>query len=529
MSKTYDVVIAGGGHNGLVAACYLAKAGVKVCVVEKNDKVGGGVMTRELTVPGFKHDVCSVAHTLLQANPLLRNDELQLKSKYGLRYVNPDRMTAIFFDDGTTLEFYTDMERTCGAIAKFSQRDAEAYRRFCLKVFETLDLLVMGMFGVPPSASHQAMMMEASQAGQELMRTQSVSAWDLINEWFENEKIKIALARYASESMMNPFDNGTGFGFYIILPLMHRYGTGVPIGGSGTFAEALKACFLDHGGEVRLSSPIREFKLVGGKARGVVLESGEEILASKAVISNLHVQQIFPKMVPGAALPEGFQARINSLKRSNFQPFNMHVALHEAPRYKVGPAVDDFFWVERSHSDPEAFARAFRDLEYGIPRRDFVAYVTQDTVDKTRAPEGKRVLNMYAFAPYQLKDGGPQAWDRIGKEVAHGFLDDLRQLTTNMSDDNIIGFSWMTPLDIERHNNSMIGADIVHFGSYSWQVAGNRPAPGFGQYKSPVDGLFLTGASTHPGGGVTAASGRNVAQVVLDEVFGKDFDQVIGG
>ena len=221
MSKTYDIVIAGGGHNGLVAACYLAKAGRSVCVVEKNDKVGGGVMTRELTIPGFKHDVCSVAHTLLQANPLLRNDELELKAKFGLKYINPDKMTAIFYDDGSTLEFYTDLERTCQAIAKFSERDADAYRRFNHQVFQNLDMLVMGMFNTPPSASHQALMMEQSQVGQELMRTQAMSAWDYISEWFENDKVKIALARYASEAMMNPFDNGTGFGFYIILPLMH--------------------------------------------------------------------------------------------------------------------------------------------------------------------------------------------------------------------------------------------------------------------------------------------------------------------
>lgn len=524
MSKTYDIVIAGGGHNGLVAACYLAKAGQSVCVVEKNDKVGGGVMTRELTVPGFKHDVCSVAHTLLQANPLLRNDELELKAKFGLKYINPDKMTAIFYDDGSTLEFYTDLERTCQAIAKLSERDA--YRRFNHQVFQNLDMLVMGMFNTPPSASHQALMMEQSLVGQELMRTQAMSAWDYISEWFENDKVKIALARYASEAMMNPFDNGTGFGFYIILPLMHRYGVGIPVGGSGAFADALRACLEHHGGEVRTEAPVRQFKIEGGRATGVILESSEEILARKGVISTLHAKQVFPSMVPGCELPEGFERRIRTLKHSSFQPFNMHVALHEAPRYKVGPAVDDFFWVERSHSDPEEFARAFRDLEYGIPRRDFIAYVTQDTYDKTRAPAGKRVLNMYAFCPYNLK-GGAQRWDEIGEEVAHAFLDDLRKLTTNMDDDNIIGFSWMTPLDIERHNNAMIGADILHFGSYSWQIAGNRPAPGYAQYKSPVDGLYLAGASTHPGGGVTAASGRNVARVLLEE-SGLDFDELIG-
>lgn len=525
LTEQFDIVIAGGGHNGLVAGCYLAKAGLKVCVVEKNDKVGGGVMTRELTVPGFKHDVCSVAHTLLQANPLLRNDELQLKSKFGLQYINPDKMTAIFYDDGTTLEFYTDLERTAQAIAKFSQKDADAYRRFNCEVFQNLDMMVMGMFHAPPNAGAQAVMMEQSLVGQSLMRTQSMSAWDFICEWFEHPKIRIALARYASEAMMNPFNNGTGFGFYIILPFMHRYGVGIPVGGSGAFADKLRECFESHGGTVRVDAPVKQMRMDGSKVSGVVLESGEEIIARKGVISTMHVRQVFPHMVPGASLPEGFEPRIRGLKPNSFQPFNLHLALHEAPQYKVGPAVDDFFWVERSHSDWEAFARAFSDLEYGIPRRDFIAYVMQDVYDKTRAPEGKRVLNMYGFAPYNVK-GGAQKWDEIGKEVAHGFLDDLRQLTTNMGDDNIIGFSWYTPLDIERHNNAMIGADILHFGSYNWQIAGSRPAPGYGQYKSPVAGLYLAGASTHPGGGVTAASGRNAAQVVLEDL-GIDFDSLI--
>jgi phytoene dehydrogenase-like protein len=148
MAEKYDVIVAGGGHNGLIAACYLAKAGVKVCVVERNDKLGGAVMTRELTVPGFKHDVCSVAHTMLQANPLIRNDELRLKAKFGLQYANPQKMTAAFFDDGSVLEFYTDLERTCESIAQFSQHDAEAYRRFNHQVFQTLDMIVMGMFSV---------------------------------------------------------------------------------------------------------------------------------------------------------------------------------------------------------------------------------------------------------------------------------------------------------------------------------------------------------------------------------------------
>lgn len=527
MSEQYDIVVAGGGHNGIVAACYLAKAGLKVCVVEKNEKAGGGVMTSELTVPGFKHDVCSLAHTLIQPNPLILHDELKLKAKYGLKYLHPDKMTSLIFDDGRTLEIYTDFEKTAQSIAKFSEKDAVAYRRFIKSVDQNLDLLVMGMYNTTMSTGQQAMMMDQSPEGQELLRVMSMSAWDYMSEHFSDDRIKIAMARYASEAMYNPFDNGTGFGFYACLPLMHRYGTGIPVGGSGALVEALLKCLDDYGGVVKTASPIKQFKISGVKATGVILECGEEILAKRAVISNLHVQQMFPDMVPGATLPEYFTERVKKVKFSTYAPFSVNLALHEAPKYKVGSSVDECFWVESAHSDVEEFRVAFNELDRGIPRRDFIAYVAPDAVDKgSRAPDGKRVLNLYALNTYNLKGGGPKKWDEIGREVANGYLDDLRAITTNMGDDNIVGMKWLTPLDIERHNNAMIQGDLQHFGVFNWQLGGNRPVPGWSQYKSPVEQLYMTGASTHPGGGVTAASGRNVARVIMDE-FGMDFDKII--
>ncbi|OAN56227.1 phytoene desaturase family protein [Sphingobium sp. TCM1] len=527
MAQTYDYVIAGGGHNGLVAACYLAKAGLSVCVVERNDKIGGGVITHDnTTLPGFRHDTHSVAHTMLQANPLLVNDELGLKSKYGLEYLNPGKMTAAIFDDGTILEFHTGLEETCQSIARISERDAEAYYRFNQTVFKMLDMLVMGMFSVPPAVGMQAMMMDQTPEGRELMRLQAISSWDLINEWFTHPKIKIGLARYASEAMTNPFDNGTGFGFYIILPFMHKFGAGVPVGGSGALVDRLLMCLSDHGGVTQLGSTVSQIRMDGGKASGVILDSGEEILARKGVIANLHVKQVFPHMLPGQEMPAGFQNHVNTLKSASIQPFVMHLALNEEPKFKIGDSVDPFFWIERSHSDVEEFAQAFRDMEYGIPRRDFAAWVGQHKIDKTRVPEGKSALHIYAFAPYNLKNGGPAKWDEIGAEVAQGFLDDLREVTTNMGDENILATKFYTPLDLERGNISMINADIGHLGLYNFQLGGMRPVPGYAQYKMPVDGLYMSGACTHPGGGVTGASGRNVAQVIFDDL-GIDFEKVI--
>ena len=163
--------------------------------------------------------------------------------------------------------------------------------------------------------------MNESAEGREMMRLQAISSWDLICEWFEHEKVRIALARYASEAMMNPFDNGTGFGFYLILPYMYRYGMGIPVGGSGALAEALIKCFEAHGGILRLDSEVREIKLQGREAKGLVLASGAEILASKAVVAGLHVTQVFPGMVRGAELPEEFLHRLKTLKYATLQAF----------------------------------------------------------------------------------------------------------------------------------------------------------------------------------------------------------------
>ncbi|WP_404477520.1 phytoene desaturase family protein [Novosphingobium sp. BL-52-GroH] len=523
---SFDVVIAGGGHNSLIVGCYLAKAGQKVCIVEKNPKTGGSVATEE-RIPGFLQDTCSVAHSLILGNPLMRNDELQLLSKYGLHYEMPDKLTAIYFDDGTSLEFFDDIDETCASVAKFSEKDARAYRTFVEEVYKTLDMMVMGMFSVPPAPGVQAMMMDQSPEGREMMRLQQISSWDLICEWFDHPKVRIALARYASEAMMDPFDNGTGFGFYLILPYMHKYGMGIPRGGSGELARALTDCFKDHGGTVKLDSEVVRIKIEDGEAKGLILASGEEVLASKAVVTGLHVTQVFPKMVDGFDLPADFVHRLSRIKYATLKPFVVQLALKEPVKFKVGEAISDFYWVDKSHSDIEEFAAKLKELQNGRIVRDFAAWCQMYKADPTRVPEGQGMMHIYAFAPLDLKDGGREKWDEIGEEVALGFVDDLRQQCTNLTDDNIIGMHFRTPLDIMRYNNALVEADIQHIGFYAWQLAGNRPAPGWASYRSPVPKLYMTAGSTHPGGGVTGGPGRNATQIIMEDL-GLDFDSVTG-
>jgi phytoene dehydrogenase-like protein len=527
MSENYDVVIAGGGHNSLIVGCYLAKAGVKTVIVERREKAGGSVATSELTGPGFKQDVCSVSHALIQGNPLIRYDELELMSKYGLKYNHPERISALLFDDDTVLEFWSDLDRTCESMARISPKDAKNYRRFVETVDKTLDMLVMGMFSVPPAAGMQAMMMDQTPEGRELMRLQAISAWDLICEWVDHPKIRIALARYASETMMDPFDNGTGFGFYLILPFMYKFGLGIAVGGSGALADALVRCFEDHGGTIRLNSEIKEILLNGQDAEGIILTTGEEIRANKAVVAGLHIAQVFPDMVPDATMPDGFLHRLSVLKYASLQPMTVHLALNEPAKFDIGGGIDEFYWVETGHSDPDEFAQGFQELKRGHPRDDFAIYVQQFRADATRVPPGKANMHIYAFAPLELKDGGRNKWDEIGSYWADRFIAGLTRIAPNVTPDNILGKHFMTPLDITRYNTSLVNGDIQHLGFFSWQLGGNRPVPGWGQYKTPVNKLYMTAGSTHPGGGVTGGPGRNAAQVIFEDL-GLDFDKVTG-
>lgn len=522
---TYDVVIAGGGHNGLIVAAYLAKAGVNVCVVEHHPFVGGGVITQELNVPGFKYDTCATWHGFIQSNPLIRNDELELQSKFGLKYIHPKYQTGVIFEDETCFMFYPDLDRTCASIATFSEHDAEAYRRFHDWSVTSLDMLVEGMFAPPPSLGTMVTMLEQSDIGKSLLRGLMVSILDVVDEWFENEKIKIALSRFATEMMLHPGHAGTALLLYIFVPLMHKYGAAVPQGGSGQLSESLARCIEHHGGTIRLSSTIKNFKIAAGECTGVVLESGEEILAKKAVVTNFHIKQIFPGMVGDTPLPDGFQNNVDLLKHSDFMPMNQHIALKEAPKFKVGGDIDKAFWVETAHSNREEYLRAFDDICYGHPRSDLYISMIATHDDPSRAPEGNHTQYLYCFNPYVLADGGPERWDEIGQEIADGVLENLRGITTNMGDENILGRTIMTPLDYGRTKPSQLSADFNHLGMFFWQNSGQRPLPGYHQYRMPIDKLYLCGPSAHPGGGCVGG-GRAPVQVVMEDL-GIDFEKVI--
>jgi len=519
----HDVVVVGAGHNGLIVAAYLAKAGLDVCVVEMQDIVGGAITTRELTVPGFKHDQGAMMHIAIQTNRLITDDELGLISKYGLKYIRPEYVMGIPFPDGRALIIYRDVDKTCESIAQFSQKDAEIYPEFYETAFRLRKAAFLDLDAPPPTFGEYVSFLEKSEDGREFLRISLSSVMDIASEWFESDYMRAAMCRYSAEMIINPWEKGTGWRA-LSLPAFQRFGTAFPEGGSGKLSEALADCVKDYGGTIRLLSPVKSIKVEGGKARGVVLESGEEILAKKAVVANINVKQIFLDMLKPEVLPAGFPEKIRRLIPDPFSTMLQVFALNEAPKYKAGGDMNLTPWAEISLGLDD-LDKAFYGLERGIIPPNMPLMCVHTLNDPTRAPEGKHTLWVYQFQPYHLKDGGYARWDEIKDEVADSTLETVREYTTNMGPENILGRWTCSPLDWERWNPTLMEGDTHQIGQCQAQWMLNRPLSGWIHWRTPVNQLYMCGASTLPGASVNGA-GRLTVQVVMEDL-GIDFQKVI--
>jgi len=519
----YEVIVAGAGHNGLIVAGYLAKAGVSVLVVEAHDYLGGGTASLEVAAPGFKTDVASVGHMLILPNPVLMNDELDLKAKYGLQYFSPEKRVAGIFPDDRAFLLNKSVDKTCECISQFSEKDAVAYRKFYEWGHAQLDMLLAGLYSPTSSFGTLNSYLESSPEGRELMRCMYVSGHDLATEFFEDDHVINMLDRLGSENMMDPRVDGSGMNLLLLVPFMHVYGCDLCIGGSGGLAAALAKSIVDRGGEIRTSAKVKQFKTVGGKCIGVILDDGEEILASRAVVTNFNITQLTPEMLGTSDLPEEYTHNVGVMRMPQFQAYSQGLALHEAPKYKAGPEVDEHAIIEFLPDTVADFNNIWDGFAHGIPNTKIPLCVTATRWDKTRAPEGKHTQYLYQYNPYKLANGA--SWDDIKDQVGDEILANYSSRCTNMGPENIIGRWRSTPLDFERNNDSWPGGNFNHIGSHISQSFGMRPFPLVSNYRLPVEGLYICGPSTHPGPGVVGA-GRAAAVVVLDDL-GINFDDVV--
>lgn len=521
----FDCIVVGAGHNGLTCACYLARAGLNVAVVERRSMVGGAVATEEM-FGGYQMDVGGSAHIMIHLTPVIRELELE---RFGLDYIEMDPFAWHPTPDGRSIAYYRDVDRTCESIATISERDAESYRKF-VAFWGAINEGVFEAFLKPPTPGNLIRTMMSGKFGPKkdvagTLRKIFSSYGQVIREEFESEAVRASLLWLAAQSGPPPSELATA-DFVGWQSMIHRSGAKRPRGGSGMLTQAMARRFESDGGTILTDAPVARIVVENGKARGVQLVDGRRLTARRAVISNAHVVTTMLDLVGREHLTDGLARKIENLRIGNGFGMILRCASEELPNYTAmphDPAAHSPANPHPSHTGLQLLCpsatyldHAYADYLRGIPSRDpALLLMTFSAIDGSLAPPGKHTVFIWSqYHPYELGDGG--SWDQIREMEADRLIEGASRWAPNLRH-AITDRYIQTPLDIER-KHGMLRGNVMHLEMSFDQMFLFRPTPELSGYVTPVDQLYLTGASTHPGGGIFAASGYNAAHVVLKRI-----------
>jgi len=521
-----DAIVVGAGHNGLVAACFLARAGLEVQVLERNAYIGGAAVSRRL-YDGFTYSNCSYVCSLLRTE-IIRALDLPA---HGLQII-PYEGGCTLMRNGGHLALYDNHDALRREIARHSQRDAEAYDRFARDMLRHCRFIKPLLLRAPPDPTsfkpadlrellylgrHFGRLGEAQMY--ETLRFWMLSCADMLDEYFESEIVKGHLAGSSIiGTALGPRSPGSAY------VLLHHYmgsidGTvgawGFARGGMGAITQALAAALTASGGSIRCDAPVERILTRNGRATGVVLEGGEEIPA-KLVVSNMDVRRTFLKAVDPAELPEEFVRRVRQFKIRGSSG-KLNIALDGLPRFPAIPAGSPCMRGDLHVTDSiEMLERAYDDWKEGRwSQRPYLDILIPTQIDPTMAPVGKHYMSVFVqYCPYALADG---PWtDEKRASFGRTVIDSIAEHSPGFRD-LILHAEIRTPADIEREVGLTEGN--IFQGELTFdQLLFNRPIPGYAQYRSPIRGLYLCGSSTHPGGGVMGAPGANAATTILGDL-----------
>ena len=520
----YDAIVIGGGHNGLVNAAYLARAGKRVLVLERRHLVGGATVTEEI-YPGFKYSVCSYVVSLLRPE-IIR--ELDLPS-HGLEIL-PLNSTVTPLPNGDYLARWADHDHTRRELYRHSARDAEAYDDYGKLMYHLAFAVKPIMAMVPPDPTSLSpkdlrgllkLGRHFRSLGDErfhaLFKLMTMSASDFLDEWFETEPLKATMsASGIIGTFLGPRSPGTAY------VLLHHYmgeidgafrAWGFARGGTGAIAEAIAGAARRFGAEIRTEAGVARVTVKNGRATGVVLESGDEISA-RVVVSGLDPKRTFLKLIEADQLPADF---VDSIRRFKIRGSSgkVNLSLSELPNFTCLPGEGPHLRGAISISPSvDYLERAYDDAKYGdFSRRPYMDIIIPSMIDPGMAPPGKHVMSIFVqYAPSDLKGG----WDETRREAfGDAVIDTLAQYAPNLPG-AILHRQVLTPWDMER-DIGLTQGNIFHGELSLHQLFFLRPAPSWADYRTPLENFYQCGSGTHPGGGISGASGRLAALTVLQD------------
>ncbi len=523
MAGTYDAIIIGAGHNGLVTAAYLARAGWKVLVLERRHVLGGACTTEE-TFPGFK------VSTAAYVNSLFRKEIIQELRLADHGFALLERLPSSFtpFPDGRYLLMGGDRALTLREIAKFSARDAENYPKYEAMLERIADIIEPTLLQRPANLLRPGIgdlwnlfklgrsFQKLGVAASEALEVLTGPARPILDRWFESEQLKGTLATDAIiGAFAAPSMPGTAYVLFhhVMGETNGKRGVWAYVkGGMGALSNAIASAARSRGAEIRTEAPVARILARDGAVQGVVLASGEEIRA-RVVASNADANVTFNKLLDPRLLPPDFAEAINRISYDSAS-LKINVALSAVPNFTALPGGPGPQHRGTIHicPDQDTIERAYDDARYGAPsRRPVLECTLASVVDPSVAPPGQHLMSMFVqYAPYKLKEGN---WDDLKEGFADRCFDILEEYAPGFKQ-TVLARQVLSPLDLERTFN-LTGGNIFQGAMTLNQLFMMRPVIGFAGYRTPLKGLFLCGAAAHPGGGVIGAAGWNAARTIL--------------
>ena len=508
MQNDYDLLVIGAGHNALISAAYAAKAGYRVGVFERRNIAGGAVSTTEI-IPGYRFDLGGSAHILIRLTPIV--EELNLSS-YGLRYIELDPLFFAPFPDGDHLFIYRDLDKTVAHLNDRFPGEGDRYRRF-INDWKPFAAAVKDAFLSTPSPL---------EIGRKMIFRKTAPDWksalkmilkpygEVVDAYFTSEKLKAALVWMAAQSGPPPTEPLSA-PFLLWHPLYHEGGIARPEGGSGMLTQALVRMIEAHGGTVHLGDAVQHIDVdARGRATGLRTAAGVHTTA-RGIVAGTHVLESLGKLLPEAYRPKGIQ----DLRTGNGFGAIVRLALNKPISYSAAPGAQARTALQLICADRHQLNAAYADYLCGRPaQRPPIVGMSFSAVDPTLAPEGHEVLWLWAqYYPYALRKGN---WDEIAAQEEERIIDTFETFAPGTKE-SIVGSLFQHPLWLERELGLFKG-NVMHLEMSLDQMFMLRPNADLARYKTPIKGLYLTGASTHPGGGIMGASGRNAARVVLKDL-----------